>query len=155
MTITCIRYVFFNYISKDTYGDRKRSFKAEWDKIHSWLEYSRILDTDIVMPVNILALPIAQSRFLRVVSKTGRRQPTRKGDLEFRSERHKQAMVAWKDYETAVKKKQNFADVLNKEHDKQIKDNWEYMKTIAEVLLLTATQNIAQGDTMLCLMRNG
>ncbi len=39
--------------------------------------------TDIVMPVNILALPIAQSRFLRVVSKTGRRQPTRKGDLEF------------------------------------------------------------------------
>ncbi len=34
-------------------------------------------------------------------------------------------------------------NVLNKEHDKQIKDNWEYMKTIAEVLL-TATQNIAQ-----------
>ncbi len=64
------------------------------------------------MPVNILALPIAQSRFLRVVSKTGRRQPTRKGDLEFRSERHKQAMVAWKDYETAVKKKQNFAECL-------------------------------------------
>ncbi len=83
VTITCIRYVFFNYISKDTYGDRKRSFKAEWDKIYSWLEYSRILDTDIVMPVNILALPIAQSRFLRVVSKTGRRQPTRKVDLEF------------------------------------------------------------------------
>ncbi len=61
----------------------KRSFKAEWYKTHSWLEYSKILDTDIVMPVNILALPIAQSRFLRVVSKTERRQPTRKGDLEF------------------------------------------------------------------------
>ncbi len=53
-------------------------------------------------------------------------------------------MVAWKDYETAVKKNITLLNVLNKEHDKQIKDNWEYMKTIAEVLLLTATQNIAQ-----------
>ncbi len=53
-------------------------------------------------------------------------------------------MVAWKDYETAVKKNRTLLNVLNKEHDKQIKDNWEYMKTIAEVLLLTATQNIAQ-----------
>ncbi len=53
-------------------------------------------------------------------------------------------MVAWKDYETAVKINRTLLNVLNKEHDKQIKDNWEYMKTIAEVLLLTATQNIAQ-----------
>ncbi len=43
-----------------------------------------------------------------------------------------------------MKKNITLLNVLNKEHDKQIKDNWEYMKTIAEVLLLTATQNIAQ-----------
>uniref|UniRef100_A0A672MG13 HAT C-terminal dimerisation domain-containing protein n=1 Tax=Sinocyclocheilus grahami TaxID=75366 RepID=A0A672MG13_SINGR len=64
--------------------------------------------------------------------------------IHARSERHKQAMVAWKDYETAVKNNRTLLNVLNKEHDKQIKDNREYMKTIAEVLLLTATQNIAQ-----------
>ncbi len=97
------------------------------------------------MPVNILALPIAQSRFLRVVSKTGRRQPTRKGDLEFMQDQSatSKPWLHGMTMRQQWKKNRTLLNVLNKEHDKQIKDNWEYMKTIAEVLL-TATQNIAQ-----------
>lgn len=34
-------------------------------------------------------------------------------------------------------------DVLNKGHNRQIRENGEYFKTIDEVLLLTATQNMA------------
>lgn len=46
--------------------------------------------------------------------------------IHARSDRHKQAMIAWRDYQTAVT-----VTIL-------------YIKTIREVLLLTATQNIAQ-----------
>lgn len=35
-------------------------------------------------------------------------------------------------------------DQLSQEHRKQIEDNRDYIKTLAEVLLLTAMQNIAQ-----------
>lgn len=64
--------------------------------------------------------------------------------IHARSERHKQAMVAWKNYATAVKNSRTLLNVLNKEHDKQIKENRDYMKTKAEAVLLTAAQNIAQ-----------
>uniref|UniRef100_A0A673HRZ6 TTF-type domain-containing protein n=1 Tax=Sinocyclocheilus rhinocerous TaxID=307959 RepID=A0A673HRZ6_9TELE len=115
---------------KTLMGDRKRSFKAEWYKIHPWLEYSRILDKSVF-----------ESGFNNWKKATYKEGGFR---IHARSECHKQAMVAWKDYETAVKNNRTLLNVLNKEHDKQIKDNREYMKTIAEVLLLTATQNIAQ-----------
>ncbi|XP_034093931.1 zinc finger MYM-type protein 1-like [Gymnodraco acuticeps] len=53
-------------------------------------------------------------------------------------------MIAWKDYQRAVTSNATLANVLNKEHKKLVQENREYIKTIAEVLLLTATQNIAQ-----------
>ncbi|KAF3853893.1 hypothetical protein F7725_014581 [Dissostichus mawsoni] len=52
-------------------------------------------------------------------------------------------MIAWKDYQRAVTSNATLANVLNKEHNKLVQENREYIKTIAEVLL-TATQNIAQ-----------
>lgn len=64
--------------------------------------------------------------------------------MHSKSERHRQAMIAWKDNERAVKTNATLENVLNKEHNKLIADNREYIKTIGEVLLLTATQNIAQ-----------
>lgn len=64
--------------------------------------------------------------------------------MHSKSERHRQAMIAWRDNERAVKTNATLENVLNKEHNKLIADNREYIKTIGEVLLLTATQNIAQ-----------
>uniref|UniRef100_A0A3B5BCP2 DUF4371 domain-containing protein n=1 Tax=Stegastes partitus TaxID=144197 RepID=A0A3B5BCP2_9TELE len=48
-----------------------------------------------------------------------------------KSDRHKQVMTAWMDYQKA-------------EHNKQVQENRDYFKAAVEVLLLTATQNIAQ-----------
>lgn len=53
-------------------------------------------------------------------------------------------MIAWRDYQRAVKTDATLANVLDKEHTKQVQENHAYIKTIGEVLLLTATQNIAQ-----------
>eukprot|EP00063_Salmo_salar_P015180 XP_013990015.1 PREDICTED: zinc finger MYM-type protein 1-like [Salmo salar] len=53
-------------------------------------------------------------------------------------------MITWRDYQKAVKSNATLVNALNKEHNKQVQENWDYIKTIGEVLLLTATQNIAQ-----------
>ncbi len=64
--------------------------------------------------------------------------------IHARSERHKQAMITWRDYQKAVKSNATLVNALNKEHNKQVQENRDYIKTIGEILLLTATQNIAQ-----------
>ncbi|KAF7647820.1 hypothetical protein LDENG_00165990, partial [Lucifuga dentata] len=64
--------------------------------------------------------------------------------MHAKSERHKHAMIAWRDYQRAVKTSATLANVLNKELSKQVRENRQYIKTIGEVLLLTATQNMAQ-----------
>lgn len=50
-------------------------------------------------------------------------------------------MFAWKDYEKMPK---SISASLSSGHEKLIKENREYVKTIGQTLLLTATQNIAQ-----------
>lgn len=64
--------------------------------------------------------------------------------MHTKSDRHKQAMIAWRDYQRAVKNNAILANVLNKEQTKQVKENRDYIRTIGKVLLLTARQNIAQ-----------
>lgn len=64
--------------------------------------------------------------------------------LRARSERHKQAMVTWRDYQRAAAANATLVNVLNQDHSRQVKENREYIKAIGEMLLLTATQNMAQ-----------
>lgn len=49
-----------------------------------------------------------------------------------------------RDYQRAATADATLVNVLNKEHNRQIRENREYIKTIGEVLLLTATQSMAQ-----------
>lgn len=61
-----------------------------------------------------------------------------------KGEGHTNAMIAWKEYERADKADPLLMSTLSKEHHKQIEENRAYIKSLAEVLLLTATQNISQ-----------
>lgn len=61
-----------------------------------------------------------------------------------KSEAHINAMLAWKNFETEQKNKASLITKLSQEHKKQIEENRDYIKSVAEVLLLTATQNMAQ-----------
>uniref|UniRef100_A0A672I3S2 TTF-type domain-containing protein n=1 Tax=Salarias fasciatus TaxID=181472 RepID=A0A672I3S2_SALFA len=109
-------------------GDRRRrSFKAAWSHVHPWLKYSKQLHS---------AYCYACRHF----------SPPNKGGfaLHARSERHKQAMAAWRDCQRAAAASATPGSALNKEHNRRIQENREYIKTIGEVLLLTATQNKAQ-----------
>lgn len=53
-------------------------------------------------------------------------------------------MLAWKNVEREQKNKTFLMIKLSQEHTKQIQGNRDYIKSVAEVLLLTAAQNTAQ-----------
>lgn len=53
-------------------------------------------------------------------------------------------MLAWTEYKRSATTSSSLLSSLGNKYDKLVKANREYIKTVAEVLLLTATQNIAQ-----------
>ncbi|KAJ4939828.1 hypothetical protein JOQ06_029264 [Pogonophryne albipinna] len=129
-------------------GDRRRSFKADWYKIHPWLEYSKMSDSAHCYACRHFSPPNSTDTVFDSPSgfKNWKKATYKEGGFanHAKSERHTHAMIAWKDYQRAVTSNATLANVLNKEHKKLVQENREYIKTIAEVLLLTATQNIAQ-----------
>lgn len=61
-----------------------------------------------------------------------------------KSESHNNAMLAWTEYKRSATTSSSLLSSLGNKYDKLVKANRKYIKTVAEVLLLTATQNIAQ-----------
>lgn len=53
-------------------------------------------------------------------------------------------MLAWTEYKRSATTSSSLLNSLSNEYDKLVKANREYIKTVADILLLTATQNIAQ-----------
>ncbi|KAL6481128.1 hypothetical protein MHYP_G00092080 [Metynnis hypsauchen] len=129
-------------------GDRRRSFKAAWYHIHPWLEYSKQLDSAYCYACRHFSPPNSPDTVFDslVGFKNWKKASYNQAGfaLHARSERLKQAMVTWRDYQKAAAANATLVNVLNKEHNRQVKENREYIKTIGEVLLLTATQNMAQ-----------
>ena len=55
---------------------------------------------------------------------------------------HKQAMVAWYDYKKNTQKRTTIADRLDSARSLQVQHNRHYIKTVVEVILLCAQQDI-------------
>lgn len=53
-------------------------------------------------------------------------------------------MYAWNQHKRAIDSNSSMLDVINEDRKKKVEENCTYIKTIADVLLLTASQNIAQ-----------
>lgn len=64
--------------------------------------------------------------------------------LHSKSELHINAMYAWSQYKRATEMNTTMLNSMNVNRQKKVEENQHYVKTIANVLLLTATQNIAQ-----------
>ena len=60
------------------------------------------------------------------------------------SEGHVNAMFAWSEYKKNIVKDSSIREALDKAYKKKVDENRMYIKTIAEVLQLTAMQNVAQ-----------
>ena len=64
--------------------------------------------------------------------------------LHEKSEGYVSAMYAWREHKKAMITDSSIRNVMNEAYKRKVQENRKYIETVAEVLLLTATQNIAQ-----------
>ncbi|XP_069482613.1 zinc finger MYM-type protein 1-like [Ambystoma mexicanum] len=120
----------------------------EWYFTHKWLEYSQSNDSAYCYACRHFSLPSSgDSVFTSEAGFKNWKKATYK-DGGFvghgKSESHTMAMLAWAEYEKSIASKCSLSASLNAEYNKIVRENREYIKTVGETLLLTATQNIAQ-----------
>jgi hypothetical protein len=136
------------YPSKEQTG-RKRSFRADWFRQHPWLEYSVMADA--VFCFACRHFPLCDKSTEPAFTSGGfsnwkKAHGAGVGFLKHENcDVHNNAMIMWTEYKSL--KSRNVDSVVQLQSDaaaKQIAENRLYVKTVAEVLLLTATQNIAQ-----------
>ena len=130
-------------------GGRQRAFRSAWYERYSWLEYSVLLNAVFCFACRHfgVASKIAETTFT-----VGGFQNWKKAQysdsgfpLHDKCEYHVDAMLLWAEFDKM--KATASGSVVQMQSEvcaKQISENRHYLKTIAEVLLLTATQNIAQ-----------
>ncbi len=61
-----------------------------------------------------------------------------------KSENHVNAMIAWNEHRKRILTDTSMLNALDKKHQEVVEQNRTYIKTVAEVLLFTGTQNISQ-----------
>lgn len=129
-------------------GERRRSFNKEWYSLNKWLEYSQSKDSAYCYACRHFSLPSSGDSAFTSVDGFSNWKKAMYKDGGFashaKSEPHVHAMLAWAEYEKATASHSSLSASLNAEYEKIVRENREYIKTIAETLLLTATQNIPQ-----------
>lgn len=61
-----------------------------------------------------------------------------------RSESHVNAMFAWGENKKMSDRNTSMMGIMDEQNKKQVIENQNYIKTLAEILILTATENTAQ-----------
>ena len=61
-----------------------------------------------------------------------------------RSEGHVNAMFAWTENKNITDRNSSMFGLMDEQKKKQVAENQYYIKTLAEILVLTATENVAQ-----------
>lgn len=119
-----------------------------WYNQWSWLEYSQSKDSAYCYACRHFSLPNASGSVFTSESGFSHWKKAMFKDggfkLHEKSESHINAMFAWTEHKRVVLTDLSILDMLNKEYMKKVEENRGYIKTVADVLLLTATQNIAQ-----------
>lgn len=137
-----------NHFPKTTYGKRTRSFVSSWYTDNPWLEFSVSQNASYCFACRHFSLPGSKENPFTCKSGFFNWKKALFKDSGFKlhskSEQHANAMYAWAEYKRGVQRNKTMLDSLNERRKQQVEENKNYIKTIAEVLLLTATQNIAQ-----------
>jgi len=119
-----------------------------WFNHNSWLEYSQSKDSAYCYACRHFSLPGASESVFSSESGFSHWKKATYKDAGFKlhekSESHINAMFAWNEHKRLLLTDSSILDMINKEYKKKVEENRSYIKTVADVLLLTATQNIAQ-----------
>lgn len=125
-----------------------RAFQGDWYKQHPWLEYSQNQNSAYCFACRHFSLPNTQaSSFTSSVGFSNWKKAMFKDGgfkMHEKSDGHVNAMFAWGENKKAALTDSSIRDALNEAYKQKVLENRKYIKTVAEVLLLTATQNIAQ-----------
>ena len=128
---------------------RSRSFRSAWYQTHPWLEYSQLADAAFCFACRHFLShdKDGETAFTSVGFNNWKRAHESNSGLtqHAKSDSHMTAIVMCTQYREL--KDKNVGSVMQLQSEaycKQVSENRQYVKTVAEVLLLTATQNIAQ-----------
>ena len=127
-------------------GEKRRAFNSSWYKQYPWLEYSLTSDAAFCFACRHFAVS-GETRFT-VDGWTNWKKASYSDSgfsLHNTCDSHLNSMIFWCEYNNI--KNSGAGNVMQLQNDAyamQVIENRHYVKTIAEVLLLTATQNLAQ-----------
>ena len=127
-------------------GGRPRSCQASWFQQHPWLEYSLERDSCYCYPCRLFSRDPSDSAF---VNPNGyhdwKHAPGKTGSLYLHanSTTHSNAILAWQQFKLNCQRKTTLTHRLDSLGDQALQMNRHYIKTIAEVILLCARQDIA------------
>jgi hypothetical protein len=126
-----------------------RSFQGAWFSSYPWLEYS--VESDAAFCFACRHFPQAshntqESVFTTVGYKNWKKATYSDGGFisHVKSDIHVVAMTSWADYKVMAKKGTSVAQMVSDSYLRQVAENRLYIQSLGEVLLLTATQDIAQ-----------
>lgn len=126
------------------FGKEWRQFCPEWSKSYPWLEYSVLSNACYCFPCRFFSSKSDNSPFYKNWKKALDKNAGIKGHNK--SCIHKTCMMKWEGYNNS-KKTKSILSTLNEKNISLVKENRYYISVIAEILLFTAFQNIAQrGD---------
>lgn len=129
-------------------GGRKRCFRSAWYQQYSWLEYSQITNSVYCFACRHFCCKESATDSFTVSGFQNWKKAfyTTAGFPQHDiSAPHMSAMVAWCNYKQMKQSGTSSVQaMIDEQYQKQVRENREYVKTVAQVLLLTCTQNIAQ-----------
>ena len=126
-----------------------RSFVASWYERYSWMEYSQDFDPVFCFPCRHFCPPgygNAEEAFTKTGFRRWRKAHGKDGAItkHVNSQCHKMSIMSWTDYNRNKAAKISVEQVLNDSYRKKVNENRHYVKTVGKIILLTATQTIAQ-----------
>lgn len=131
----------------NTKGD-KRCFLSAWFSVHPWLEYSQTENAAFCFACRHFCLSEnAENAFKSKGFQKWKKAHAKDSGLtkHEKSEAHTSYMIAWCDFKKIKSSGQgSVAQMQSEAYCKLVNENRHYVQTIAEVLLLTAVQNVAQ-----------
>lgn len=123
---------------------RKRSFRAECYKIKPWLEYSQITDSAFCYACRHFSSlgKTAEPAFTSAGFWNWKKAQYRDAGFAVHEdgEFHRDAMVMWQQYKHVKSSAGSVLQLQSKLYAQQVSENRHYVKTVAELLMLTATK---------------
>lgn len=130
------------------FGNKPRSFSSRWYSKYTWLEYSCSRNAVFCYACRLFSGPgmgRAEETFKSIGYCDWKHATGKHGLLEKHDKcrAHKVAMVAWGSYERNQQQGLTIEHRLDSARSIQIQRNRHYIKTVAEVIILCARQDLA------------